>query len=171
MSDVSEKRRKAIAWAEEVVSYVDNDPRPIVKCHQETASTLVSMVQRQEGQIDVILSEFKACRRNHQFSAHIFLAEHDALWFAHCAGREYQDAHNFIIHFRIHVIRITSFDQLLAFFFDLLPGIDAVLLLVSIESHKQLKVCISICFDLLECFQMIIIKYDCRHFRSLDLVF
>jgi long-chain acyl-CoA synthetase len=39
MSDVSEKRRKAIAWAEEVVSYVDNDPRPIVKCKESRPIT------------------------------------------------------------------------------------------------------------------------------------
>ena len=39
MSGESEKRRKAIAWAEEVVSYVDNDPRPIVKCKESRPIT------------------------------------------------------------------------------------------------------------------------------------
>ena len=32
MTDVCEKKAKAVAWAEEIVSAVKNDPRPIVKC-------------------------------------------------------------------------------------------------------------------------------------------
>ena len=39
MADVSDKRKKALAWAEEVVSYVDNDPRPIVKCKESRPIT------------------------------------------------------------------------------------------------------------------------------------
>ncbi len=39
MSDVSERRKKAVAWAEEIVSYVDNDPRPIVKCKESRPIT------------------------------------------------------------------------------------------------------------------------------------
>ena len=39
MADVSEKRKKALAWADEVVSYVDNDPRPIVKCKESRPIT------------------------------------------------------------------------------------------------------------------------------------
>ena len=35
----SDKRKKALAWAEEVVSYVDNDPRPIVKCKESRPIT------------------------------------------------------------------------------------------------------------------------------------
>ena len=39
MADVSDKRKRALAWAEEVVSYVDNDPRPIVKCKESRPIT------------------------------------------------------------------------------------------------------------------------------------
>ena len=39
MAEVSEKRKRAIEWAEEVVSYVDNDPRPIVKCKESRPIT------------------------------------------------------------------------------------------------------------------------------------
>ena len=39
MSGVGENRKKALAWAEEVVSYVDNDPRPIVKCKESRPIT------------------------------------------------------------------------------------------------------------------------------------
>ena len=39
MVEVSEKRKRAIEWAEEVVSYVDNDPRPIVKCKESRPIT------------------------------------------------------------------------------------------------------------------------------------
>ena len=39
MTELSEKRKKAIAWAEEIVSYVDNDPRPIVKCKESRPIT------------------------------------------------------------------------------------------------------------------------------------
>ena len=39
MAEVSDKRKRALAWAEEVVSYVDNDPRPIVKCKESRPIT------------------------------------------------------------------------------------------------------------------------------------
>ena len=39
MSDVNEKRMKAIDWAVEIVSYVENDPRPIVKCKESRPIT------------------------------------------------------------------------------------------------------------------------------------
>lgn len=39
MSDVNEKRMKAIDWAVEMVSYVENDPRPIVKCKESRPIT------------------------------------------------------------------------------------------------------------------------------------
>ncbi|MDD4201127.1 MAG: class I adenylate-forming enzyme family protein, partial [Eubacteriales bacterium] len=32
MVEMNEKRKKAMEWAKETASYVDNDPRPIVKC-------------------------------------------------------------------------------------------------------------------------------------------
>ena len=34
-----DKRKKALQWAEEIVSYVDNDPRPVVKCKESRAIT------------------------------------------------------------------------------------------------------------------------------------
>ncbi|MCQ2545383.1 MAG: AMP-binding protein [Clostridia bacterium] len=37
--EMTESRKKAIAWAEEIVSYVDNDPRPIVKCRESRPIT------------------------------------------------------------------------------------------------------------------------------------
>ncbi|MDO4834681.1 MAG: AMP-binding protein [Bacillota bacterium] len=39
MAETTEKRMKAQAWAEEIVSYVDNDPRPIVKCRESRPIT------------------------------------------------------------------------------------------------------------------------------------
>lgn len=39
MSGITDKRRRAVAWAEEIVSYVDNDPRPIVKCKESRPIT------------------------------------------------------------------------------------------------------------------------------------
>lgn len=34
-----DKRKKALQWAEEIVSYVDNDPRPVVKCKESRTIT------------------------------------------------------------------------------------------------------------------------------------
>ena len=34
-----DKRKKARQWAEEIVSYVDNDPRPVVKCKESRTIT------------------------------------------------------------------------------------------------------------------------------------
>lgn len=50
MENISEKRQRAIDWANEIVSYVDNDPRPIVKCKESRPITdikdmLVSSVE------------------------------------------------------------------------------------------------------------------------------
>ena len=39
MSDMNEKRKKAIDWAVEIVSCVENDPRPIVKCRDSRPIT------------------------------------------------------------------------------------------------------------------------------------
>ncbi len=39
MAETTEKRMKAQAWAEEIVSYVNNDPRPIVKCRESRPIT------------------------------------------------------------------------------------------------------------------------------------
>ena len=39
MSNASEKRKKAIDWAVEIVSYVENDPRPFVKCKESRPIT------------------------------------------------------------------------------------------------------------------------------------
>lgn len=37
--EMSEKQKRALEWAEEIVSYVDNDPRPIVKCKESRPIT------------------------------------------------------------------------------------------------------------------------------------
>ena len=39
MAENIEKRRRAMEWAEEIVSYVDNDPRSIVKCRESRPIT------------------------------------------------------------------------------------------------------------------------------------
>ena len=39
MVEMTESRKKAIEWAEKIVSYVDNDPRPIVKCKESRPIT------------------------------------------------------------------------------------------------------------------------------------
>ena len=39
MAEISEKRQKAIDWANEIVSYVDNDPRSYVKCKESRPIT------------------------------------------------------------------------------------------------------------------------------------
>lgn len=39
MSNANEKRKKAIDWAVEIVSYVENDPRPFVKCKESRPIT------------------------------------------------------------------------------------------------------------------------------------
>ena len=39
MTKASEKKMKAAAWAEEIVSYVNNDPRPFVKCKESRPIT------------------------------------------------------------------------------------------------------------------------------------
>ena len=39
MAEMSEQRRKAVEWAESVVAYVDNDPRPFVKCKESRPIT------------------------------------------------------------------------------------------------------------------------------------
>ena len=39
MSNMSKKRMEAIDWAVEMVSFVENDPRPIVKCKESRPIT------------------------------------------------------------------------------------------------------------------------------------
>lgn len=39
MAKMSKNRQKAVEWAKEIVSYVDNDPRPIVKCKESRPIT------------------------------------------------------------------------------------------------------------------------------------